>query len=61
MLELCSVKTAELPLSFQTQFHHIRQETREGPTEIQITDEPWLWRHLFTGHIFVECQPRATM
>lgn len=40
MLELCLVKTTELPLSFQTPFHHGRQESREGPTEIQITDEP---------------------
>jgi len=61
VLELCSVKTTELPLSFQTPFHHVRQEAREGPTEIQITDEPCLWKHLFTGHVFVECQPRAAM
>lgn len=59
VLKLCSVKTTELPLSFQ---NHFTMEDRKLERSNRDSDYWWtaLWRHLFTGHIFVECQPCAT-
>lgn len=61
VLKLCLAEAVAFSLPSQIPFHRGWWKTREDPTENQITDEQSLLRHLFIGHVFVECQPRAAM